>query len=201
MLEQRIEVLEGKVFVSNLRMVPDPKQENGVAQKKDNDFQEFKRKMLGKKGTEFREGENGTLYFREWICVPKNEEPWKRILEEAHKSKYSIHPREVKMCKDLKKMYRWPGMKKNVTQNVSICLACHKVKAEHKRIVGLLQPLPVPEWKWEEVTMDFVIGLPLSQIKKDAIWVGVDRLTKAAHFILINVRDPMEKLTKFVFKK
>jgi hypothetical protein len=67
---------------------------------------------------------------------------------------------------------------------------------EHKKIAGLLQPLPVPEWKWEEVTMDFVTGLPLSQTKKDAIWVVVDRLTKSAHFIPVNVKDSMEKLTR-----
>jgi hypothetical protein len=79
---------------------------------------------------------------------------------------------------------------------VSICLTCRKVKAEYKKVARLLQLLFVPEWKWEEVTMDFVTELPLSQIKKDAIWAVVDKLTKSADFIPVNVRDSMVKLTK-----
>jgi hypothetical protein len=100
------------------------------------------------------------------------------------------------MYKDLKMRYWWAGMKKNVTDYVSTYLTYQKVKAEDKKGVGLLQPLPVPEWKWEEVTMGFVAGLPPTQSKKDAIWVVIDRLTKLAHFIPVNVRDSMEKLTK-----
>jgi hypothetical protein len=79
---------------------------------------------------------------------------------------------------------------------VSTCLTCQKVKAEHKKVAELLQPLPIPEWKWEKVTMDFVTGLPPSWTKRDAIWVVVDRLTKSTHFILVNVRDSMKKLTR-----
>jgi hypothetical protein len=85
-------------------------------------------------------------------------------------------------------------MKKDVINYVSTCLTCQKVKVEHKKVARLLQPLPVLEWKWEKVAMDFVTGLPLTQNKKDAIWVVVDRLTKLAHFIPANVRDSMEKL-------
>jgi hypothetical protein len=69
-----------------------------------------------------------------------------------------------------------------------------KVKAKHKKFTELLQPLPIPEWKWEEVIMDFVTGLPPSQTKKEAIRLVVDRLTKSAHFIPVNVRDFIEKL-------
>jgi hypothetical protein len=89
----------------------------------------------------------------------------------------------MKMYKDLKRMYWRLGIKKDVTQYVLICLICQKVKVEHKKAAGLLQPLLVPEWKCEKVTMDFVTGFPLSQTKKDAIWVIIDRLTKSAHFI------------------
>jgi hypothetical protein len=78
----------------------------------------------------------------------------KQILDEAHKSRYSIHPGEVKMYKDLNRRYWWVGMKSDVIGYVSTCLTCQKVKAKHKKVAGLLQPLPVPEWKWEEVTMD-----------------------------------------------
>jgi hypothetical protein len=75
-------------------------------------------------------------------------------------------------------------------------LTCQKVKAEHKKVTGLLQLLPIPEWKWEEVVKDFFTGLPPSQTQRDAIWVVVDWITKLAHFIPMNVRDSMEKLTR-----
>jgi hypothetical protein len=71
-----------------------------------------------------------------------------------------------------------------VAQYVSSCMTCQKVKAEHKKSAGLLPPLLILEWKWEEVTIDFVTELPPSRAKKDAIWVIVGRLTKTAYFIL-----------------
>jgi hypothetical protein len=80
--------------------------------------------------------------------------------------------------------------------NHKSCLTCQKVKAVHQKTARLLQPLPIPEWKWKEMTMDFVTELPPSQSKKDAIWVVVDRLTKIAHFIPVNVRNSVEKLTE-----
>jgi hypothetical protein len=130
--------------------------------------------MLSKENTEFKEREDWTLYFQERICVPDVGQLRKHILDEAHKSKYSIYPGEVKMNKDLKRTYWWAGMKKDVINYVSTYMTCQKIIAEHKKVVELLQPLPVLEWKWEEVIMDFVTGLPLTQNKKDAIWVVVD---------------------------
>ena len=64
------------------------------------------------------------------------------------------------MYHDVSRQFWWPGMKKDVAEFVARCLTCQQVKAEHKRPGGLLQPLPVPEWKWERITMDFVVGLP-----------------------------------------
>jgi hypothetical protein len=74
-------------------------------------------------------------------------------------------------------------MKRDIAEYVSLCDTCQSVKAEHKRSVGLLQPLKIPEWKWGEIEMDFIVGLPRTQTGYDSIWVIVDRLTKAAHFI------------------
>ena len=88
----------------------------------------------------------------------------------------------------------WRGMKKDVAVFVSKCLTCLLVKAEHQRLAGLLQPMPIAEWKWEHVTMDFVVGLPRTQRGSDAVWVVVDRLTKSAHFIPMDVRDSVEHL-------
>nr|GEW17085.1 putative reverse transcriptase domain-containing protein [Tanacetum cinerariifolium] len=74
----------------------------------------------------------------------------------------------------------WSGMKRDVATFVSRCLICQQVKIEHQRASGLLQPLDIPVWKWDEISMDFVTGLPRTQKTHDAIWVVVDRLTKKA---------------------
>ena len=75
-------------------------------------------------------------------------------------------------------------MKRKIAQFVQTCLICQQVKAEHQKPSGLLQPLEIPEWKWKNITMDFVSGLPRTQRGHDAIWVIVDRLTKSTHFLL-----------------
>jgi hypothetical protein len=87
------------------------------------------------------------------------------------------------MYQDLKQKYWWCGMKKDVAAHIALCDVCQKVKAEHKRPAGLLQPLQVHEWKWEEIGMDFIMGLPHTLDGYNSIWIIVDRLTKVAHFI------------------
>jgi hypothetical protein len=84
---------------------------------------------------------------------------------------------------------------------VAKCLTGQQVKAELMRLGGLLQPLLVPQWKWEDIIMDFVIGLPKTTRQKDTIWVILDRLTKSAHFIPINEKDSLEKLSKIYMKE
>jgi hypothetical protein len=71
---------------------------------------------------------------------------------------------------------------------VSECDTCRNVKADYMKPVGLLQPLSVPNWKWDDISMDFIVGLPLTAHKFDLIWVNVDRLTKSAHFIPIHTK-------------
>ena len=132
--------------------------------------------------------------FRDRICIPTKEELRKLIMEEAHKSSLSIHPGTTKMYQDLKKMFWWSGMKKEVVEFVARCLVCQKTKVEHRKPYGELQSLDVPEWKWESISMDFVTGLPKTVSGHDAIWVIVDRLTKSAHFLPINIRFSLEKL-------
>ncbi|KAB2052134.1 hypothetical protein ES319_A12G098700v1 [Gossypium barbadense] len=87
-------------------------------------------------------------------------------------------------------------MKRDISEFVSRCLVCQQVKAKHQVPLGLLQPVMIPEWKWDSVTMDFVSGLPLSPKKKDAIWVVVDRLTKFAHFILVPTDFSLDRLVE-----
>ena len=81
------------------------------------------------------------------------------------------------MYRDLRQHYWWYDMKREVAEFVSKCLICQQVKAEHQRTAGLLQPLPIPEWKWEKITMDFVTALPRSPKGHNAVWVIVDQLT------------------------
>lgn len=100
------------------------------------------------------------------------------------------------MYQDLKKLFWWPGMKKDIAQFVYSCLTCQKSKAEHQRPGGLMQSLDVPEWKWDNISMDFVTGLPNTAKGNDAIWVIVDRLTKSAHFIPIKISILLEKLAE-----
>ncbi|GJT54233.1 putative reverse transcriptase domain-containing protein [Tanacetum coccineum] len=123
------------------------------------------------------------------------------IMDEAHKSKYSVHPGADKMYHDLRDMYWWPGMKRDIATYVSKCLTCSKVKAEHQRPSGLLQQPEIPEWKWDKITMDFITKLPRSKNGHDTIWVIVDRLTKLAHFLAIREDYSTERLAKFTSMK
>jgi hypothetical protein len=106
-----------------------------------------------------------------------------KILCEAHKSAYSIHLRGNKMYNDLKTTYWWYGIKRDVAEYVALCDTCQWVKVEHQQPAGLLQSLQVPEWKWEEIAIDFIVGFPCTQSGYDSIWVIMDILTKVAHFI------------------
>jgi len=108
------------------------------------------------KGVDFRLDHNGVLMFRDRVCVPDVPELKKRILDEGHRSSLSIHPGATKMYQDLKKLFWWPGMKKDKAEFVYACLVCQKSKIEHQKPSGLMQPLFVPEWKWDSISMDFV---------------------------------------------
>jgi hypothetical protein len=92
-------------------------------------------------------------------------------------------------------------MKKEIAQYVAWFDTCQQTKAEHQRPIGLLQPLPVPKWKWEEIGMDFVIGLPRTQKRNDSIWVTIDRLTKVAHFILVKTTFGGATLARIYLKE
>ncbi|GJY59781.1 putative reverse transcriptase domain-containing protein [Tanacetum coccineum] len=117
-------------------------------------------------------------------------------MDEAHKSKYSVHPGADKMYYDLRDRYWWPGMKKDIAEYVSKRLTCLKVKAEHQRPSGLLQLPEIPIWKWEGIAMDFVTKLPRTSSRHDTIWVIVDRLTKSAHFLPMREDYKMERLAR-----
>ncbi|KAA3484387.1 DNA/RNA polymerases superfamily protein [Gossypium australe] len=139
---------------------------------------------------------DGVLCFRKKLCMPKDVELRQLILQEAHSSPYAMHPGGNKMYRDLREQFWWPGLKREVTEFVGKCLTCQQVKVEHQLPSELLQPVKIPQWKWERITMDFVSGLPLTPTKKDSVWVIVDRLTKSAHFIPVRVDYSLQRLAK-----
>ncbi|CAN6712655.1 unnamed protein product [Malus baccata var. baccata] len=117
------------------------------------------------------------------MYVPNNEELKKKILDEAYCSAYAMHPRGSKMY------------------HTDHFIIGRQVKAERKKPFGRMQPLPVPQWKWENITMDFVYKLPRTQNGFDGVWVVVDWLTKSAHFIPVREKYPFNKLAKLFITK
>ncbi|GAU51985.1 hypothetical protein TSUD_417850, partial [Trifolium subterraneum] len=145
---------------------------------------------------DFKMDENGVVKFRGRVCVPDVPELKKMIFDEGHKSGLSIHPGLVKMYQDLRKLFWWPRMHKEIAEYVYACLVCQKSKIEHQKPSGLLQPLFILEWKWDSIAMDFVGGLPKTAKGNEVIWVVVDRLTKSAHFIAIKIGTLVPKLAE-----
>ncbi|GKA99936.1 putative reverse transcriptase domain-containing protein [Tanacetum coccineum] len=139
---------------------------------------------------------DGALYCMDQIWVPLTGGVRTLIMDEAHKSRYSIHPGADKMYYDLRDMYRSPRMKKDIALYVSKCLTCSKVKAEHQRPSGLLQQPEIPEWKWERIAMDIITKLPRTRSGHDSIWVIVDRLTMSTHFLPIREDFKMDRLAR-----
>nr|GFB59529.1 retrotransposable element Tf2 [Tanacetum cinerariifolium] len=130
------------------------------------------------------------------LVVPNDSSLRDVLLTEAHSSPFSVHPGSTKMYHDLKQHFWWSGMKRDVATFVARCLICQQVKIEHQRASGLLQPLDILVWKWDEISMDFVTGLPRTQRRHDAIWVVVDRLTKSAHFLPIRKDYSVSRLAE-----
>ncbi|GJY35126.1 putative reverse transcriptase domain-containing protein [Tanacetum coccineum] len=105
------------------------------------------------------------------------------------------------MYQDLRRLYWWPKMKEKINTYVSKCLTCAKVKIEYQKPSGLLVQPEIPQWKWENITMDFVTKLSKTATGQDSIWVIVSRLTKSAHFLPMREDDTLEKLTRHYLKK
>jgi hypothetical protein len=144
----------------------------------------------------FRQDKNGVLWFESRIVVPKNHELRKQILDEAHFSKFSIHLGSSKMYQDLRQNFWWTRIKRKIAKYVSECDTCQRVKASHLKVAGTLQPLAIPSRKWEDISMDFIVGLPNTFEKHDSIWVIVDRHTKMAQFIPVHTTFTAKKYTE-----
>jgi hypothetical protein len=119
--------------------------------------------------TLFQMGDDGIVMLGRHMYVPDNKGFKQKLLREAHESKFTVHPGSIKMYPDLKQYYWWPNMRKEVAGYVAKCSIFQQVKVEHRKPARLLQPLPIPEWKWEMITMDFVSGLPRGKRGNNAI--------------------------------
>ncbi|GJR65571.1 putative reverse transcriptase domain-containing protein [Tanacetum coccineum] len=145
---------------------------------------------------ELERKEDDGLYLAEriWVRVYGNLRTLK--MDEAHATRYSVHHGVDKMYYDLRGLYWWPGMKKDIAMYVSKCLTCSKVKGEHQKPSGLFQQPEIPKWKWENITMDFIDKLPRTSSGHESIWVIVNRLTKSAHFLAVYEDYNIEKLAR-----
>jgi hypothetical protein len=132
-------------------------------QKTDKGIFHIMEKMKKESTKHFRVDELRVLWFDNRPIVPKDRELKNKLMHEAHLSKLSIHPGSSKMYQELKPRYWWTKMKKEIATYVARCDTCYRVKALHMRPAGLLQPLLVPDWKWDDISMDFITSLPTTQ--------------------------------------
>ncbi|GJV23477.1 putative reverse transcriptase domain-containing protein [Tanacetum coccineum] len=146
------------------------------------DYDYLRRSLRARKeenyGTEDKKLEqrgDGTLCLNGRSWIPCFGDLRELIMNESHKSKYSVHPGSDKMYQDLKKLYWWPNTKAEIATYVSKCLTCAKVKAEYQKPSSFLVQPAIPVWKWENITMDFVTKLPKTTSGKDTIWEVVSR--------------------------
>ena len=123
------------------------------------------------------------------------------ILNEIHKTHDSGHPGYQKAITMLRKEYFWPNMKKELVEYIARCFECQQVNTEHQPPTSLLQPLPIPIWKWEIISLDFITGLPRNQNQNDSLMVVVDKISKAAHFIPVKTTHKATNIAKIFMKQ
>jgi hypothetical protein len=109
------------------------------------------------------------LWFKNRLVVPKVPELRQLSLDEAHETRFSIHLGSNKMYQDQKQRFWWTKIKIEIAKYVARSDICRKVKAVHLKLAGMLQPLPIPSWKWEDISMDFITGLPKTSRSFDSI--------------------------------
>jgi hypothetical protein len=144
------------VSLFNITLTPILRDEIIALQKNDEGMGHIKRRMQegDSKVACFHEDAEGTMWFKDRLVVPKIEALKKKILDEVHTSRYSIHPGSNKMYHDLRQQFWWTRMKREIARYGSECDTCRKVKADYMKSEGLLQPLSIPDWKWDDISID-----------------------------------------------
>nr|GEY42471.1 putative reverse transcriptase domain-containing protein [Tanacetum cinerariifolium] len=132
--------------------------------------------------------EDGSLYFLDRIWVPLVGGVRTIIMDETHKTRFFVHPEADKMYRDIRNMYWWPGMKRDIAIYVSKCLTCSKVKAEHQRPLGLFQQPETPGWKLDKITIDFITKLPRSPI----LWAEIRESSLIGPELIQETTDKVE---------
>jgi hypothetical protein len=197
-LHEELEKLRIKIVdhgqVNELRVTYDLEDRIRIAQKSCADIKVLQELMKEGKVEDYHLDEQGTVWLKGQICVLQDKALLEQIMREAHDSRYSIHRGSTKMYKDLKTRYWWKDMRRDIAHYLACCGTCSRVKIEHQKPAGLLKPLEIPVWKWGDISMDFVVGLPRTPKGNDSVWVIVDRLTKVAHFVPVKTRYATEKL-------
>ena len=130
------------------------------AQRKDRGMEFIRTTINEPKYSCFTLDSEGVLWFKGRLVVPKDLALRKKILDEAHTSLLTMHPGSNKMYQDLKQKFWWTQMKREIAKYVSECNVCQRIKADHLKPAGMLQPLDIPKWKCEKIHMDFIVGLP-----------------------------------------
>uniref|UniRef100_A0A6N2LEE9 Reverse transcriptase domain-containing protein n=1 Tax=Salix viminalis TaxID=40686 RepID=A0A6N2LEE9_SALVM len=169
MMGANLDINVGGGLVAQLLVQPTYREQILQAQFQDEVGSKIRRNVEAGVEMKFRVANDGSLMMGQRLYVPNDETIKRMVLQEAHESKFSIHPGSTKMYRDLKLFYWWPNMKREIAEYVSKCGICQQVKVEHQRPAGPLQPLQILEWKWEMITMDFVSGFPKGRKGNDAI--------------------------------
>ena len=155
--------------------------------------EKLQQQSLEKRYEGYKLEEDGILTYKNRIYIPNVADLWRVVMDEIHQAPYSSHPRYQKTIVTTRKQYFWSGMKNDMDEYISRCMKCQQVKVQHQQPIGLLQSLPVLEWKWEAISMDFITGLPMNWRQHDSIMVVVNKLTKEAHSIPVMSHAPICK--------
>ena len=154
--------------------------------------------MAEGRGPHFSIDEQGGMRYKDRLVVPSNEELRRKILNEAHHSKLSIHPGSNKMYHDLRQLYWWSYMKQDITQFIAECDTCGRVKADHMRTPGYLQPLPIPIWKWRIfpwISLWVYPAPPRALILFGSLWTISPSLPTLFRWILDTLPGSMQRYT------
>jgi hypothetical protein len=177
-------VLYGRL--NNVALIPTIKEDVIAAQRTNVGMSHLRQRLELGEAQCFQQDTDGVLWFKDRLVVLKDFELHRKIMDEAHRSQYSIHPGTNKIYQDLKKNFWWTRIKREIAKYVSECDTYRRVKTDHLRPIRNLQPLNIPEWKWKNICMNFIMGLPHTLCGYNSIWVIMDRLTKSVHFIPVS---------------